>query len=153
MPYEPYDPKKSNDNWDDQPKNDGGSGNNYYRQYTPPTGNGIFPDHMGQQPPRDQDGSTSKTLGFVGLFVTLCFCDLAGIILGIIGLSKARSSARILGFESSDAATGRVLGIVNIVLGCLRLLVSIGYIIFLVVTGTFSAMLAGEGIEALTFVG
>ena len=148
-----YDPKQNGDNWDDQPKYDGGAEKNNYRQYTPPTGNGIFPDHMGQQPVRDQDGSTSKTLGFVGLFVTLCFCEIAGIILGIIGLTKARSSARTLGFETSDAATGRVLGIVNIVLGILRILVTIGYIVFMIVTGAMSAMLAGEGIEALTFAG
>ena len=150
MAYEPYDPKNSKDNWDEQPKYDGDSDNNRYRQYTPPTGNGIFPNQMGQ-PPRDDHGATSKTLGFVGLFVTLCFCDIAGIILGIIGLSKARTSAQLLGFETSDAATGRVLGIVNIVLGSLRVLITIGYFVFLIITGTLSAMLAGEGIQAWNF--
>ena len=152
MAYEPYDPNNNNnDNWDDRQKNDGGYGNNNYRQYTPPTGNGIFPNQMGQQPPRDQDGPTSKTLGFVGLFVTLCFCQLAGIILGIIGYAKARNSARTLGFESSDAATGRVLAIVNIVVGSLSILVSIAYVVFLVATGAFAAFLSGEGFEAFGF--
>ena len=150
MAYEPYDPKKSNDNWDDQPKYDGDSDNNRYRQYTPPTGNGIFPNQMGQ-PRRDEDGATAKTLGIVGIFVTLCFCQLAGIILGIIGYSKARASFRNMGFETSDAATGRVLGIVNIVLGSLSILATIAYFVFLILTGTLTAMLAGEGIQAWNF--
>lgn len=158
-----YDPKKDSDNWDEAPKinwdatpkndwnenqkNDGGSGNNHYRQYTPPTGNGIFPNQMGQ-PPRDENGAASKTIGIIGLFVTLCFCQIAGIVMGIIGYNKARTSFRILGFESSEAATGRVLGIVNIVLGAILLIGSIASIIF---TGVLTALLAGEGVEAWNF--
>lgn len=146
-----YDPKKNGDNWDDQPKYDGGAEKNYYRQYTPPTDNGIFPDRPAQ-PPRDAEGSTSKVLGFVGLFLTICgCCNIAGIVLGIIGYVKARASFRTLGFETSDAATGRVLGIVDIVLGSLSVLVSIAYAVFLIVSGSFAAMMAGEAGTAFPF--
>ena len=139
--------KNNGDNWDEQPKYDGGAEKNNYSQYSPPTGNSIYPD----RPPLDTEGSTSKILGFVGLFVTLCFCQIAGIVLGIIGLSKARASARNLGFETSDAATGRVLGIVNIVLGILYILVIIAYGVFLIVSGSLAAMMADGGIEGFAF--
>jgi len=147
-----YDPKNSSDNWDEQPKYDGDASANHYRQYTSPNGNGngngIFPDHFGQ-PQRDQEGSTARTLGIVGIFVTLCFCQLAGIILGIIAFKKARNSARTLGYETSDAAVGRVLGIVSVVLGCLFIIVSIIYVAVMVATGTFASMIEDANAELL----
>ncbi|MBP5427782.1 MAG: DUF4190 domain-containing protein [Clostridia bacterium] len=165
-----YDPNKNSDNWDEAPKinwdevpkndwssnqtNGGGSNNNYYRRYTPPTdggpGNGGAP---GGQPQRDADGSTSKILGIVGLIVNICVCQIAGIVLGIIGFVKARKSARDLGYETSDAATGRVLGIVNIVLGVLMIVLSIAMTVFYIASGMFDEIfkeVAGEGVE--TFV-
>lgn len=137
------------DNWGETPQNDnGGSGGNYYRPYGSNGGgfnnNGIFPN----QPPQDPDGRTAKTLGLVGLFLTLCFCRIAGIVLGIIGYNKANRSVRSLGFETSDASTGRVLGIVNIVLGALMLIGSIVSIIF---SGALTALIAGEGGESFNF--
>lgn len=146
-----FDQNNGQDNWDDAPKKDGapGSGGSYYRQYSPPTGNGQgnfgFP---GGQPPRDSDGATSKTLGIVGLFITFCFCQIAGIVMGIIGYNKAKRSAQFLGYETTDAATGRVLGIVNIVLGILLLVGSVASLVF---TGVLTSLIAGEGVEAWNF--
>ena len=147
MAFDDFDKNNGTDNWDEKPKNDGDSGNNYYRQYTTPAGSGTGGAAPQGQPQRDADGSTAKTLGIVGLIVNFCCCQLAGIIIGIIGYSKANRSIKNLGYETSDASTGRVLGIINIVLGTLFLVGSIAYSIF---TGVLTGLLAGEGLEAWT---
>ena len=147
MAYDRFDPDNGSDNWDETPKKDGGSdatGNGYYKQYTTPTGN---PGSPSRQPVRDTDGATARTLGIVGIIVTLCCCQIAGIVLGIIGYGKAKRSAQNLGYETSDAATGRVLGIVSIVLGILSIVVSV---VSLLLSGVFTALVAGEGIEAFS---
>ena len=116
---EPEPEKNGFDNWDEKPKYDGPEEKRYYTQYTPPTpGNGIIPERP-VMPPRDSDGKTSKILGFIGLALVLCLNQIAGIVLGIIGLCKANKSIRTLGYKSPDANTGKVLGIINIVVGCL----------------------------------
>lgn len=137
--------EKSGDNWDENPKyaekdNAGGEtgGGHYYKQYTTPTGN---PPPVNLPQP-DSDGSTSKTLGIVGLIVTLCSCQIAGIVLGIIGLAKAKRSKQNLGFETPEAATGRVLGIVNIVLGILMIILSAVMTAFYIVSGLFDEIFA-----------
>lgn len=133
------------DNWDEKPKYDGNNSTGNYKQYTPSGGGSGGP---GFQPPRqDTDGATSRTLGIIGIFVTLCCCQIAGIVMGIIGYGKAKRSAQNLGYETSDAATGRVLGIVNIVLGILSI---VGSVVTFVLSGTMTALLAGEGLEAFS---
>lgn len=134
------------DNWDEQPKYDGDASTGNYKQYKAPEGGGA--GGPGSQPPQqDSDGATSKTIGFIGLLVTLCCCQIAGIVMGIIGYGKAKRSAQALGFETSDAAIGRVLGIVNIVLGILSI---IGSVVTFVLSGALTAILAGEGLEAFS---
>ena len=134
------------DNWDEKPKYDGNNSTGNYKQYKAPEGGGS--GGPGFQPPRqDTDGATSRTLGIIGIFVTLCCCQIAGIVMGIIGYGKAKRSAQTLGYETSDAAMGRVLAIVNIVLGILSI---IGSVVTAVLTGTLSAILAGEGLNTIT---
>lgn len=134
-------PKSGGDNWDETPKNEGkenadNGGRYYYKQYTTPTGNPP-PVNL---PQRDGDGATSKTLGIIGLIVTLCSCQVAGIVLGIIGLAKAKRSKQNLGFETPEAAAGRVLGIVNIVLGILMIILSVVMTAFYIVSGVFDEL-------------
>ena len=132
------------DNWDETPKDDGkenagkgtDGGHYYYKQYTTPTGNPP-PVNL---PQRDGDGATAKTLGIIGLVVTLCSCQIAGIVLGVIGLAKAKRSKQNLGFETPEAATGRVLGIVNIVLGILLIVLSAVMTAFYIASGMFDEL-------------
>ena len=125
------------DNWDEKPKYDGPEEKRYYTQYTPPTpGNGIIPERP-VMPPRDSNGKVSKILGFIGLALALCFNRIAGIVLGIIALCKANKSIRTLGHKSSDATAGKVLGIIDIVLGCLMIVLIIGTLVLLIETGEF----------------
>ncbi len=122
--------KTETDNWDEKPKYDGPEEKRYYTQYTPPTpGNGIIPERP-VMPPRDADGKTSKILGFIGLALALCLNQIAGIVLGIIGLCKANKSIRTLGYKSSDANVGKVLGIINIIVGCLMFALIVAYAAF-----------------------
>ena len=132
------------DNWDEKPKYDGDATSGNYKQYKAPENGGF-----GGPPQRreDTDGATSRTLGIIGLFVTLCCCQIAGIVMGIIGYGKAKRSAQNLGYETSDAAIGRVLAIVNIVLGILSI---IGSVVTVVLTGTLTALMNGEGLEAFS---
>ena len=129
------------DNWDEKPKYDGNAASGNYKQYKAPENGGF-----GGPPQRreDPDGALSRTLGFVGLFVTLCCCQIAGIVLAIIGYSKAKRSVQNLGYETSDAATGRVLAIVNFVLAVLSI---VGSVATLVLTGALTALMNGEGLE------
>lgn len=91
-------------------------------QYT----NGQF---YGQQTPlinntahANKEASTAQTLGIVGLVVSLICCALAGIILGILAISRAGKAKNLLGYESPEAKTGRICGIVAIILGTLSMI-------------------------------
>ena len=88
------------------------------------------------QTPNDPSANTSQTLGIVGLLVSFFCCGLAGIIMGIIACSKAKASAMTLGFEVPEARTGRVCGIIAIVLGALRI---VGYLVYFIVIWALGA--------------
>lgn len=78
-----------------------------------------------QAPNESNDASTSKTLGIVGLILALVCCPLAGLILGILACTRAKRAKQTMGFEPPDAATGRVCGIVAIVVGALSMFSSV----------------------------
>ncbi|MBR2010209.1 MAG: hypothetical protein IKA06_00465 [Clostridia bacterium] len=72
----------------------------------------------------NQSASSSQTLGIVGLIISLICCPLIGIILGIIAISKASTAKSLLGHEPSEAKTGRICGIIAIILGVLSMILS-----------------------------
>ena len=125
--------------FDQYDKNDDQNGNrnqnqqqNYYQPYGKPPHDGNYGYNgfaEGQQP-ADPEGRASRTIGIVGLIVSFCFCQLAGLIMGIIGYRKANDSVAKLGFETPEASAGRVLGIINIVLGALLLIGAVLSMIF-----------------------
>ena len=118
-------------------KNETQQQNNYYQPYgskAPHDGNYGYNGFPDGNKPADPDGTASKTIGIIGLIVSFCFCQIAGLIMGIIGYRKANLSVAKLGFETSDASAGRVLGIINIVLSILLL-------IGVVISAFFSATL------------
>lgn len=87
-----------------------------------------------QQPPQqpeDSDGKTAKLYGIISIVLNVIGCCLpAGIILGILALLRVNASRRKLGYLSSDAHLGKVLGIVSIVWGALSFLFSMLYTVF-----------------------
>ena len=78
--------------------------------YVPPITNTPFD----QQKPQ-KDSSTAQTLGIVGLILALICSPLVGIILGIMAITRAKSSSQLLGYELPEAKTGRICGIIAII--------------------------------------
>lgn len=115
--------------------------NQYYQnQYYQSNPNGGF----GPQIEPDMHGPKAKTFGLIGLIISLLCCPLAGIVLGILAVLRAKDSKNEMGFLSSDASTGRVLGIVAIVIGALSMLSSAVTIIMGVMAGLLEA---GAGLK------
>ena len=112
-----YNDQNNNQNsWSDPNAQNGGW------QYT----NGQF---YGQQIPfinntahANKTASSAQTLGIVGLVISLICCPLVGIILGILAISRASNAKNLLGYESPEAKTGRICGIVAIILGALSII-------------------------------
>ena len=112
----------------DQNDNKNQQQNNYYQPYgskAPHDGNYGYNGFPDGNKPADPDGTASRTIGIIGLIATFCFCQIAGLILGIIGYRKANQSVAKLGFETPEASAGRVLGIINVVVAALLLIGSI----------------------------
>jgi hypothetical protein len=115
--------------------------NQYYQnQYYQSNPNGGF----GPQIEPDVHGPKAKTFGLIGLIISLFCCPLAGIVLGILAVLRAKDSKNEMGFLSGDASTGRVLGIVAIVIGALSMLSSAVTIIMGVMAGLLEA---GAGLK------
>jgi len=66
--------------------------------------------------PNDASANSAQTLGIVGLIISIVCCRIAGLILGIIAVGKAKTSRLALGYEVPEARTGRVCGIIAIVI-------------------------------------
>lgn len=92
------------------------------------------------QQTEDSDGKTAKLYGAIALILNVFGCCLpAGIILGILALMRTRASRKKLGYLSSDANLGKVLGIVSIVWGAVAFLASALYIALLVAMALLGA--------------
>ena len=102
--------------------------------------NGDAPFVMPQMP-IDPLGRSSQNYGLIGLIMTFLCCSIVGLILGIIALTRASASRRMLGFESAPASVGRVLGILAIVFSAVRMIVSVAWLI-LISYGVFSGLAA-----------
>ena len=72
--------------------------------------------------------SSSKTLGILGIVLSIICCPLIGLIMGIMAMSRAKTSKMMLGTSISDAKIGRVCGII-------ALLISIVWIVALCISG------------------
>ncbi len=83
--------------------------------------------------PYDNKGKAAQIYGIIALITSITCCPLIGLVLGIIALTNAAASRRFLGFESGQASSGKVLGIVAIVLSALGLLAVIAYVVLIVV--------------------
>ncbi|MDY2826918.1 MAG: hypothetical protein SOT42_03900 [Eubacteriales bacterium] len=61
------------------------------------------------------DANSAQTMSIIGLIVGFICCSLAGIVLGILALSKSKSVTQQLGYEPAAAKTARIVGIIAIV--------------------------------------
>lgn len=92
--------------------------------YQPPQGNFY------RQPPYiDQYASSSQTFGIIAL-VGLFFCQILSIIFGAIAMSRAKKSEQALGYECSEAKTGRICGLIGLIFGIIAVVITVLYLIF-----------------------
>ena len=79
-----------------------------------------------RMPPLDQQGISSRNFGIIALILSIFGCCLpAGIVLGILAVSRAARSRRYMGYLSAEAELGRTLGIIAIVVGSLALVATV----------------------------
>lgn len=71
------------------------------------------------------NAQTAQTLGIIALVLSLVFFPPAGIVLGILAISRAASSKRLLGYEISEARVGRICGIIAIVIGSISIVINV----------------------------
>lgn len=74
------------------------------------------------QQPDDPAGRSAMIFGILAIVLAVVCCQLVGLVLGIVALVRAGTSVRNLGFQSSQAQAGKILGIVSIVISALYLL-------------------------------
>lgn len=79
--------------------------------------------------PNDPSANSAQTLGIIGLIVSLVCCRIAGIVLGILAINKAKSSRMRFGYELPEARTGRICGILAIIFAAVALVCIVIYII------------------------
>ena len=103
--------------------------------------------------PNDASANSAQTLGIVGLIVSIICCQIAGLILGIIAVSKAKMSRLTLGYEVPAARTGRICGIIAIVISILFMVGTlIYYIIYFLILGSLGFFDAFEDLYYSYFI-
>ena len=96
-----------------------GNGGNFYREQ------GYGPQGYNQQPPYwnapDPRGESAQTLGIVSIICAV-FCAIAGLIIGIIAMNRAKESQVMLQYETSAAKTGRICGLVGVIIAAISMI-------------------------------
>lgn len=72
-----------------------------------------------------KSAQTAQTLGIIALVLSLIFFPPAGIVLGILAISRAGASKRLLGYDISEARVGRTCGIIAIVIGAISIVLNV----------------------------
>ena len=99
------------------------------------------PQNNQQMPPINQtwnnqpapDASSAQTQGIVALVLAVLGCNLIALIIGILAITKAGNIARTAGYMPPEARTGRICGIIAIVIAGL-------YIVLGIVMGVLTAL-------------
>lgn len=75
--------------------------------------------------------ANSKVLGIIGLITGIIGFGLVSAIINVLGLVMANNAKILLGYEHSDAKTGRVCATVGLVLAAVGFVVFLGMLIAL----------------------
>ena len=94
-------------------QNQGGTYGFQNNPYAPPTPNDTAEQNRIAK--LNADANSAQTMSIIGLIVGFICCSLAGIVLGILALSKSKSVTQQLGYEPAAAKTARIVGIIAIV--------------------------------------
>lgn len=83
-----------------------------------------------QQP--DPKGQSAQTMGIIAL-VGLFFCQIVSIVCGFLAMNNAKASFQMLGYESGPAKTGKICGMIGLILGALSVVISLLYAVLMIV--------------------
>lgn len=72
--------------------------------------------------------SSAKTMGIISLVISIFCCPLVSLIMGFIAIARARTARVMLGGDLPEGKTGRICGIIAVVL-------SVAWIIFICAMG------------------
>ncbi len=122
-----YDPNGSS------PRTDRGTPHNAYQQNgtygAGEPGNGGWqydPSGAYMQPTTiNQHAASAQTLGVIALILSFFVCPLVGLILGVMAMNRAKKSTAELGFECAEAKTGRICGLIGVIISSLALLITL----------------------------
>ena len=95
---------------------------NFYREqgYGPQGYDRQNPYWNNQNQPVDTVGNSAQTMGIVAIVASL-FCSIVGLIFGILAISRAKESMMMMQYETPAAKTGRVCGIVSVIISALSM--------------------------------
>ena len=86
------------------------------------------------------EAHSAQTLGIVGLVLAILGCNLVGLILGILAVTKSKTAARLAGCDLPEGRTGRICGIASIAISATYIgLLLIPFIIMIIVAIVDSA--------------
>ncbi|MBQ8358284.1 MAG: DUF4190 domain-containing protein [Clostridia bacterium] len=78
----------------------------------------------------DPHGSSAQTFGIIAV-VSLVFCQIVSLVLGILAVRRAKDSRTMLQFETGAAKTGRICGWIGIILGAISIAAALLYILLI----------------------
>ena len=76
--------------------------------------------------------SNAQTFGIIAL-IGLFVGTILSIIFGILAMSSAKKSTQLLGYELPEAKTGRVMGLVSLILALVGVVLAIFAILFYII--------------------
>lgn len=104
----------------------------YASQNPDPNASFYCPQGVYQPPVPDPKGSSAQTLGIIAL-IALLFCQIVSIVCGAIAMSRAKASRNLLQYETQAAKTGRICGLIGLILGIVSTVLAIAYVALMVV--------------------
>ena len=97
------------------------------------------------QPKTDTLGSSAQIMGILAIVLSFVCCPIVGIVLGAIAMSRAKRSRMEMGYETGEAKTGNICGIIGLVWGIVATLLSLLYFVLVFVF----ALLGAEGMLSI----
>ena len=101
----------------------------------------------GQQPMNpaamqaSKQAASSQTLGIIALIVSIICCPPIGLVLALMARGRAKNAKLLLGFEPSEARTGRICATVALIIS-IAWIALVGYLYFKVLPVVYADLFA-----------
>ena len=110
-------------NQDNTPDGNDRSDDNRFQPQNPYAGSATY-----TTPKTDTFGSSSQIMGILSIVLAFVCCSVIGIVLGAMAISRSKRSVAEMGYESSEAKTGNICGIIGLVIGIIGTLITLVFI-------------------------